>query len=79
MRLRDAGLADEFDRACAVYFREWEDEREEARLKRVLNWWLTGAKEKGKKNVPQRKCRHERYDVLPGGELRCKDCGVRGN
>jgi hypothetical protein len=73
----DPGLADEFDRACTVYFREWEDKREEDRLKRVLTWFMSG-QEKGK-GARRKNCAHERFETLPGGELKCRDCGEVGN
>lgn len=71
----DPGLADEFDRTCAVYFREWEDAREELRLKRFWNWAWGDGKRKGKTSAG---CRHERFDPAPGGGVKCRDCGEVG-
>lgn len=74
MGLKSEGLADQFDRVCSVFFQEWWDEREEYRLKRVLNWFMGGEK-KGK----SRECEHERHEKQPDGSLLCLDCGERGN
>lgn len=76
MRLPD-DLCDEFDRTCAAYYQEWFDEREERRLKRVLHWFM-GGKESGE-GKSRRECSHEHFERLPGGELKCRDCGVTGN
>ena len=67
-------VADEVDRYCAVLYREWEDGREEYRLKRVLNWFM-GGEEKSK---ARRSCEHSRFKPLPGGGVKCADCGEVG-
>jgi hypothetical protein len=76
MRLRDRGLADEFDRCLAIYYREWEDERELNRLKVAIGWGF-GGEEKGKSKGTS--CSHERFEKQASGELKCKDCGATGN
>lgn len=79
MRLpdNDPSLADEFDRVCAVYFREWEDERELNRLKRAIAWAFGGKDEGGQGGRAE--CPHEHFERLPSGDLKCRDCGEVGN
>jgi len=77
MRLHDPALADEFDRTLAIYFREWEDEREEYRLKKVLSWALGGT---GTQSGRRESCSHPHESLKPdsSGGMYCSDCGTKG-